>query len=96
MTIKPFLPPFPISRPRRLRVTSRMRDMVRETVLTPNDFIYPLFVRHGKAIQQEISSMPGQYQWSLDKLPAEAESIVRLGIPAVILFGIPAEKDPLG
>lgn len=89
-------PPFPISRPRRLRVNPQMRAMVRETVLTPNDFIYPLFVRHGKDVKQEIPSMPGQYQWSLDGLPAEAESIASLGIPAVILFGIPADKDPLG
>ncbi|MCK4976342.1 MAG: porphobilinogen synthase [Anaerolineales bacterium] len=92
----PSFPPFPISRPRRLRINSRMRDMVRETVLTPNDFIYPLFIRHGKGVQQKISSMPGQYQWSIDNLPAEAESIAGLGIPAVILFGIPAEKDQLG
>ncbi len=73
-----------------------MRAMVRETVLTPNDFIYPLFVRHGKDVKHEITSMPGQYQWSLDRLPEEVESIASLGIPAVILFGIPAEKDPLG
>jgi len=89
-------PTFPTSRPRRLRTTSRLRDMVRETVITPNDFIYPLFVRHGTGIQREIPSMPGQYQWSLDKLPGEVESIKNLGIPAVILFGIPKEKDPVG
>ncbi|MBL7162503.1 MAG: porphobilinogen synthase [Anaerolineales bacterium] len=89
-------PPFPNSRPRRLRLTPALRDMVRETILTSKDFIYPLFVRYGRGIQDEISSMPGQYQWSLDKLPAEAESIAVLGIPAVILFGIPAEKDPVG
>jgi porphobilinogen synthase len=70
--------------------------MIRETVLSPNDFIYPLFIRHGRNIHQEISSMPGQYQWSIDLLPAEAESIAELDIPAVILFGLPAEKDPLG
>jgi porphobilinogen synthase len=70
--------------------------MVRETVLTPNDFIYPLFVRHGKGIQSEIPSMPGQYQWSVDKLPAETKEVIKLGIPAVILFGIPAKKDPIG
>lgn len=89
-------PPFPVSRPRRLRQTPALRDMVRETLLTPKDFIYPLFTRHGKGIQDEIPSMPGQYQWSLDKLPLEAESIARLGIPAVILFGIPETKDPVG
>jgi porphobilinogen synthase len=70
--------------------------MVRETVLTPDDFIYPLFIRHGAGIQQEIPSMPGQYQWSVDKLQAEAEAIAQLGIPGVILFGIPNAKDPLG
>jgi porphobilinogen synthase len=89
-------PSYPVSRPRRLRFTSRLRDMVRETRLTPDDFIYPLFVRHGTGIQREILSMPGQYQWSVDRLPAEAEEIARLGIPAVILFGLPDEKDPLG
>jgi porphobilinogen synthase len=89
-------PPFPISRPHRLRLTPRLRDMVRETILTPDDFIYPLFIRHGTGIQQEIRSMPGQFQWSVDKLPAEVETIARLGIPAVILFGIPAEKDSVG
>ncbi len=90
------LPPYPTSRPRRLRLTPGLRDMVRETRLSPKDFVYPLFVRHGKGIRHEIASMPGQYQWSVDRLPAEAESIARLGIPAVILFGIPAQKDPLG
>ncbi|MCJ7702166.1 MAG: porphobilinogen synthase [Anaerolineales bacterium] len=92
----PAYPPFPISRPRRLRLSPALRDMVRETILTPKDFIYPLFVRHGKGLRSEIASMPGQFQWSLDQLAGEAESIAALGIPAVILFGIPAEKDPLG
>jgi porphobilinogen synthase len=70
--------------------------MLRETILTPKDFIYPLFVRHGVGIKEEIKSMPGQYQWSVDQLPAEVTSIAELGIPAVILFGIPEEKDPIG
>jgi len=90
------LPSFPISRPRRLRSSENLRAMVRETELSPTDFIYPLFVRHGKDIQKEISSMPGNYQWSVDKLAKEARDIADLGIPAVILFGIPAEKDPVG
>ena len=90
------LPSFPISRPRRLRSSESLRAMVRETELSPTDFIYPLFVRHGKDIQKEISSMPGNYQWSVDKLAKEARDIADLGIPAVILFGIPAEKDPVG
>jgi porphobilinogen synthase len=89
-------PPFPVSRPRRLRFTPALRSMVRETVLAPQDFIYPLFVRHGRSIQDEISSMPGQYQWSVDKLPGEVEAAAALGVPAVILFGIPEEKDPIG
>lgn len=89
-------PPFPISRPRRLRQTPALRGMLRETVLSPQDFIYPLFVQHGVNTQGEISSMPGQYQWSVDLLPKKAEEIARLGIPAVILFGIPDQKDPVG
>ena len=89
-------PAFPVSRPRRLRLNPALRAMVRETHLAPQDFIYPLFVRHGKNIQDEISSMPGQFQWSVDELPAQARSIASLGIPAVILFGIPQEKDPTG
>ena len=90
------LPAFPISRPRRLRGSENIRAMVRETELGPTDFVYPLFVRHGKDIQKEISSMPGNYQWSVDKLAKEVRDIADLGIPAVILFGIPAEKDAVG
>jgi len=89
-------PSYPVSRPRRLRLTPALRAMVRETILTPQDFIYPLFVRHGANIQDEISSMPGQFQWSIDKLPEQAEEIARLGISAVILFGIPDKKDSIG
>jgi len=84
------------ARPRRLRLTSALRSMVRETELNPRDFIYPLFIRPGWGIQNEIRSMPGVYQWSVDRLPAEVESIAELGIPAVILFGIPSMKDPVG
>lgn len=89
-------PPFPISRPRRLRMTPALRGMLHETVLSPRDFIYPMFVRHGVTIRDEIRSMPGQYQWSVDLLPKQAEEIARSGIPAVILFGIPEQKDPIG
>ena len=89
-------PGYPISRPRRLRTSSNLRAMIRETEINPQDFIYPLFVRHGKGIQQEIRSMPGNYQWSVDKLAQEAKEIASLGIPGVILFGIPDEKDPIG
>ena len=88
----PSYPPFPLSRPRRLRLNPTLRDMLRETILTPKDFIYPLFIRHGIDKKEEITSMPGQYQWPVDQVGAEAESIASLGIPAVILFGIPAEK----
>ncbi len=87
---------FPVARPRRLRISTALRNMVRETSLEPADFIYPLFVRHGNNVRQEIRSMPGQFQWSPDRLPFEAEAIARLGIPAVILFGLPQEKDPVG
>jgi porphobilinogen synthase len=70
--------------------------MVRETRVAPDDFIYPLFVSHGRDVQNEVRSMPGVFQWSLDRLAREAESIAALSIPAVLLFGIPAEKDPIG
>ncbi len=83
-------------RPRRLRRSDALRRMVRETTLTPADFIYPLFVRYGTGERRPISSMPGQFQFSVDQLAAEARQIAALGIPAVILFGIPAEKDAHG
>jgi porphobilinogen synthase len=84
------------SRPRRLRLNPTLRRMVRETALAPDDFIYPLFVTHGQHVQNEIGSMPGVYQWAIDRLAQEAESIAKLAIPAVILFGLPAQKDPIG
>lgn len=87
---------FPTRRPRRLRRTPTLRRMVRETILTPNDFIYPMFVVHGKNRQRPIGSMPGQHQWSVDMLPKQAEELATLGIPAVILFGLPATKDAVG
>jgi porphobilinogen synthase len=83
-------------RPRRLRLNPNMRRMVREMTLTPDDFIYPLFVRYGDDVRNPISSMPGQYQLSLDRLAAEIKTIQALGIPAVILFGIPEVKDACG
>lgn len=86
----------PTSRPRRLRRTSALRRMVRETRLSPDDFIYPLFIRHGKDIQQPIRSMPGQFQWSVDRAAEESRTAYNLGIPAVILFGIPDTKDACG
>lgn len=87
---------FPVSRPRRLRLTPAMRALVRETEVSPGDLIFPLFVRPGHDLQQEISSMPGIYQWSVDRLAREAEAIASLGLPGVILFGIPSQKDPIG
>jgi porphobilinogen synthase len=87
---------FPIYRPRRLRRGENVRRMVRETTLSPADFVYPLFAVHGSQVRREIPSMPGNYHGSVDLLAQEAESIARLGIPAVILFGLPAEKDPVG
>ncbi len=83
-------------RPRRLRLSTAMRRMVRETSLSPDDLIYPMFVRHGQDIRQPIKSMPGQYQWSVDRAVEEARSAATLGIPAIILFGIPDVKDTCG
>ncbi len=82
-------------RPRRLRATPALRSLVRETELNSRDFIYPLFVRHGSG-RSEISSMPGVYQCSVDEAAREAETAASLGVNAVILFGIPAQKDPIG
>lgn len=84
---------FPIHRPRRLRNHPQLRRMVRENVLTASDLIYPLFAVPGEAIAQEVKSMPGVYQLSIDKIVEEAKQVYDLGIPAVILFGIPTEKD---
>lgn len=99
MTIsEPAAPPtgLPLfQRTRRLRSSPAMRDFVRETSLHPTDFVYPLFVTEGEGIRHEIGSMPGQYQISLDQLAGEIAGLRSLRIPAVLLFGIPAEKDDL-
>jgi len=87
---------FPQYRPRRLRANETIRRMVRETTLSPDNFIYPLFVTHGKGVKKEIGSMPGNYQQSIDNLVKDCEEVSGLGIPAVILFGIPEHKDELG
>ncbi len=87
---------FPQTRLRRLRRHPRLRDLVRETLLTPQDFLLPLFVRHGAGERLPIASMPGHFQLSVDQLPAEVEEVAALGIPGVILFGIPAYKDDMG
>ena len=87
---------FPVYRARRLRRNEQIRQMVRETTLTVNDLIYPLFVRHGKDVKNPIPSMPGYFQLSVENLVKEAREIHRLGINAVLLFGIPKTKDELG
>lgn len=87
---------FPELRLRRLRKTPAIRDMVRETNLTVKDFIYPLFVVHGKNKKEEIKSMPGIYRYSVDRIMEEVDEVYELGIPAVILFGIPSKKDEQG
>ncbi|MCY3575644.1 MAG: porphobilinogen synthase [Chloroflexi bacterium] len=85
-----------VNRPRRLRLNPAIRRLIRETTLQPADFIYPLFVRHGERLRIPIASMPSQAQLTIDLLAEEARQIQRLGIPAVILFGIPAQKDAVG
>ena len=87
---------FPDLRLRRVRELEPVRSLVRETRLSPANFIYPLFVTHGRGIRQPIEPMPGNYQLSLDLLPDEVAEVSELGIPAVLLFGLPAEKDPVG
>ena len=87
---------FPDYRPRRLRKSETLRRMVRETSLSVNDLILPLFVTFGRGVKKPITSMPGHYQFSIDNLVKEAKEIVKLGIPGVILFGIPEEKDESG
>ncbi|MBW4552623.1 MAG: porphobilinogen synthase [Aphanocapsa sp. GSE-SYN-MK-11-07L] len=84
---------FPTHRPRRLRNHPQLRRMVRENVLTTNDLIYPLFAVPGEGIAQEVKSMPGVFQLSVDKIVEEAKQVYDLEIPAIILFGIPADKD---
>ena len=82
--------------PRRLRATENLRSMIRETELSVKDLIYPLFVVPGTGVKNEIESLPGNYHWSLDRLPEVLQEISELGIPAVILFGIPSYKNAVG
>src|SRR5687768_1604141 len=89
-------PEFPTTRLRRLRYDARIRQLVRHTQLSPGKLILPLFVRTGKNIRQEIGSMPGSFQLSLDQLALEAREVAKLGIGGVILFGIPEQKDAVG
>ncbi len=87
---------FPEHRPRRLRRNEGIRRMVRETNLSVDDLIYPLFAAAGRKIRKEISSMPGVFQMSVENLVQEVRDVKALGIPAILLFGIPAKKDPVG
>src|SRR5438046_5167774 len=84
---------FPATRLRRLRRTSALRSMVRETRLTPDAFVYPLFVCPGEGVRREVRSMPGVFNLSVDEAVREAEEAHSLGVPAVILFGLPEKKD---
>ncbi len=88
--------PFPIHRPRRLRRSEALRDMVRETRLSARSLVYPLFVCPGTGVKEEIRSMPGNYHWSVDRLTEECKSVFDAGVPAVMLFGIPESKDEEG
>ena len=87
---------FPVTRLRRIRKNPALRNMFGESTLTKNDFIYPLFVVTGRSVKKEVSSMPGICQMSVDNIVKECEEVRSLGIPAVILFGIPDKKDDLG
>ena len=86
---------FPVMRPRRLRSSEGLRAIVRETRLAPEQLIYPMFVCPGEGIKKEISSMPGNYHWSVDTLVEEVRAVKSLGIGGVMLFGIPETKDEL-
>ncbi|WP_456371485.1 porphobilinogen synthase [Thermodesulfatator atlanticus] len=87
---------FPEYRPRRLRRNEQLRSLVRETEISVKHLIYPLFIVEGKGIKEEVPSMPGVYRFSCDQLKDEIKEVLDLGIPAVILFGIPAQKDEIG
>src|SRR6266704_2407001 len=87
---------FPQFRSRRIRGKAVFRNMVRETSLSVNDLIYPMFSAFGKGIRKEISSMPGIYQQSIEHIVEDAQEAHELGVPAVLLFGIPERKDALG
>ncbi|MFC4099969.1 porphobilinogen synthase [Paenibacillus xanthanilyticus] len=87
---------YPITRLRRLRRTPALRQLVKETILTVNDFIYPIFVTHGTDIKAEIPSMPGVHHFSLDRLKPEIDAVVASGVQSVLLFGVPATKDAVG
>ena len=85
--------PFPVTRLRRLRRNEPLRSMVRETRLTPEAFVYPIFVCPGQGVRKEVRSMPGVFNLSVDEAVKEARQTHSLGVPAVILFGLPEKKD---
>ena len=87
---------FPDLRLRRLRGSGPIRNLARETRLSPAEFVYPMFVTHGQGVREPIEPMPGCFQMSLDVMAEEVGEIGELGIPSVLLFGLPAEKDPMG
>ena len=87
---------FPVSRPRRLRQSSAIRELVAEVRLGVNDLVAPLFVREGVSAAQPISSLPGAMQHSVESLRKEVHELAEMGVPAVILFGVPATKDDVG
>lgn len=87
---------FPVNRLRRLRKNENIRRLVRETTLTVDDLVYPLFIEDGQNIEKEIPSMPGIYRYSIDRIEKELDEVVSLNIPAVLLFGIPSHKDEVG
>src|SRR5436853_824013 len=84
---------FPVHRPRRTRRTEALRSLVRETRLTPESLVYPLFVCPGEGVRKEVKSMPRVFNLSVDQAVKEAASAKKLGVPAVILFGLPEKKD---
>jgi porphobilinogen synthase len=88
--------PFPLHRPRRLRRTEALRRLTRETRLAVDQLVYPLFIADGLGLRREVGSMPGVYQWSVDAVVDEAQAVADLGIPAVLLFGLPEAKDDIG
>jgi porphobilinogen synthase len=88
--------PYPVYRPRRLRESPLVRKLVRETALSADHLMYPLFVVHGRGVRDPIASMPGQYRVSVDELLRECKDAAAMGIPAVLLFGLPQDKDPRG
>lgn len=87
---------FPVHRLRRLRMKENIRELFTETRLSIKDFVYPVFVVPGKKIKKELSAMPGNFHFSVDELVKEVETVKKLGIPAILLFGIPEKKDEIG